>query len=130
MEIEDMAELDRQHKSGEFETQLTTRALAERERLRAEGFDIGFAKVLAERWAERPELVRELTMEQGLSRCRYLLVRQGTLKFDAETAERLRALLDEIRDFPHLLEAACWVIDSATGDKMIAGVDNIVRSGS
>ena len=69
-------------------------------------------------------------MEQGLSRCRYLLVRQATLRFDAETTERLPALLEEIRDFPHLVEEACWVIASATGDEMIFGVDDIVRSGS
>ena len=128
--VGDITERDRQNKPIEFETQITTRALAERERLRAEGFDMGFAKVLAERWAERPEPVRELTIELGLSRGRYLLVRQATLKFDAETTERLRALLEEIRDFPHLVEAACWVIDSATGDEMIFGVDKYVRSGS
>ena len=41
--IEDMAELDRLHESGDLEVFFTERALAEREKLRAEGIERGIA---------------------------------------------------------------------------------------
>ena len=101
--IEDMAEMDRLHESGELETRLTARALEERERLRAEG---------------------------GLSANRHLLVGQAALKFGAGTSERLARLLAGIDDTECLAKAGRWIIECASGDDLIARVGDFVGSGS
>ncbi len=96
--IEDMAEVDRLHESGELEVRFTERALAEREKLRAEG------------------------MERGVAAERDLLRRQAARKFDAGTAERLADLLVPIDDPERLVEMGVCIIDCASGDELIARV--------
>ena len=105
-EIEDMAEMERLHESGEIETFFRSRALEERERLRAEG------------------------VEQGLVAERDLLVRQAARKFGPDASERLAGLLAEVDDTERLAEAGDWIIDCASGDDLIARVGDIVGSGS
>ena len=108
--IKDMAEMDRLYESGELETHLTDRALAERERLRAEGVERGIA--------------------QGLAAERDLLVRLAALKFGADASERLAPLLAEVDDTERLAEAGEWIIDCATGDDLIARIGDVVGSDS
>ena len=98
-----MAEMERLHESGEIETFFRSRALEERERLRAEG---------------------------GLAAERDLLVRQAARKFGADASERLAGLLAEVDDTERLAEAGDRIIDCASGDDLIARVGEIVGSGS
>ena len=104
--IEDMAEMDRLHESGEIETFFRSRALEERERLRAEG------------------------IAQGLAAERDLLVRQAARKFGPDASERLALLLAEVDDTERLAEAGDWIIDCATGDDLIARIGDVARSDS
>ena len=103
--IEDMAEVDRLHESGELEVFFRERALAEREKLRAEGLERG--------------------LKQGIAAERDLLRRQATRKFDAGTARRLADLLSRIDDPEGLAEAGDWIIECAGGDELIARVGDI-----
>ena len=100
--IDDMAEVDRLHESGELEVRLGSRALAERARLRAEG-----------RVEGRVEGERDLL--RGLA----------ALKFDAGTGERLAGLLSGIDDPEQLAEAGARIIECATGDDLIARVADL-----
>ena len=102
--MEDMAEVDRLHESGELEVRLGSRALAERARLRAEGRAEG----------------RVEGMEQGIAAERELLGRQTARKFGVDAAERLAALLAGIDDPERLAEAGDLIIDCATGDDLIS----------
>ena len=111
--IEDMAEVDRLHESGDLEVFFTERALAEREKLRSEGRAEGI-----ERGIERG-------LEQGIAAERDLLRRQATRKFDAGTAERLAGLLSRIDDPEGLAAAGDWIIECASGDELIARVGDI-----
>ena len=81
------------------------RALAEREKLRAEGLERG--------------------LKQGIAAERDLLRRQATRKFDAGTAERLADLLSRIDHPEGLAAAGDWIIECAGGDELIARVGDI-----
>ena len=110
--IEDMAEVDRLHESGELEVFFTERALAEREKLRSEGRAEGI----------------ERGLEQGIAAERDLLRRLATRKFDAGTAERLAGVLSRIDDPEGLAAAGDWIIECASGDELIARVGDIAGS--
>ena len=101
-----MAEVDRLHESGELEVFFTERALAEREKLRAEG------------------------RAEGIAAERDLLCRLAARKFDAGRAEELAGLLSRIGDPERLAEAGDWIIECASGDELIARVGDIAGSGS
>ena len=116
--IEDMAEIDRLHESGEIETFFRSRALEERERLRAEGVELG------------KELGKELGIAQGLVAERDLLVRLAARKFGPDASERLARLLAEVDDTERFAEAGEWIIECATGDDLIARIGDIVGSDS
>ena len=119
--IEDMAELDRLHESGELEVFFTERALAEREKLRSEGRAEGI-----ERGIERGiEQGIERGIERGIAAERDLLRRLAARKFDAGTARRLAGLLSRIDDPERLAEAGDWIIECAGGDELIARVGDI-----
>ena len=109
-----MAEVDRLHESGELEVFFTERALAERDKYRAEGRAEGI----------------EQGIEQGIAAERDLLRRLAARKFDAGTAERLAGLLARIDDPERLAEAGDWIIESASGDELIARVGDIAGTGS
>ena len=113
-----MAEMDRLHESGEIETFFRSRALAEREKLRAEGEERGI-----ERGMERG-------IERGLVAERNLLVRQAARKFGAGASERLARLLAEVDDTERLAEAGDWIIDCTSGDELLSRVGDVVGSGS
>ena len=103
--IEDMAELDRLHESGDLEVFFTERALAEREKLRSEG------------------------RAEGIAAERDLLRRQAARKFDAGTAERLAGLLARIDDPERLAETGDWIIECASGDELIGRFGDGKRDG-
>ena len=115
--IEDMAELDRLHESGELEVFFRERALAEREKLRAEGRAEGIERGIR-RGIERG-------LERGIVAERDLLRRLAARKFDAGTAERLAGLLSRIDDPERLAETGDWIIECAGGDELIARVGDI-----
>ena len=103
--IEDMAELDRLHESGDLEVFFTERALAEREKLRSEG------------------------RAEGIAAERDLLRRLAARKFDAGTAERLAGLLSRIDDPERLAETGDWIIECASGDELIGRFGDGKRDG-
>ena len=107
--IEDMAEVDRLHESGELEVRLGSRALAERARLYAEG-----------RMEGRMEGRAEGRLEGRLVAERELLGRQTARKFGGDVSERLAPLLARIDDPERLAEAGDLIIDCATGDDLIS----------
>lgn len=108
--IEDMAEVDRLHESGELEVRFSERALAEQEKYRAEG--------------------RVEGMERGIAAERDLLLRLAARKFDAGTAERLSGLLVRIGDPEDLAEVGDRIIECASGDELIVRVGETAGSGS
>ena len=120
--IEDMAELDRLHESDDLEVFFTERALAEREKLRAEGRAEGIEQGM--------EQGIEQGIERGIAAERDLLRRLAARKFDAGTAERLAGLLSRIDDPERLAEAGDWIIECVTGADLIARVGDIAGPGS
>ena len=64
-------------------------------------------------------------MERGMERGQRDLLRgMAARKFGADTAARLAALLEDIRDPARLADAGHWMMDSATGDELIARFGN------
>ena len=108
--IDDMAEVDRLHESGELEEFFATRRRAYQDRYRAEGVARG--------------------IEQGLAAERELLRRQAARKFGAGTAGRLAGLLAGVGDADQLAQAGDWIIDCATGEELIARFGNGSPRGS
>ena len=106
--IEDMAEVDRLHETGELEAFFAARRRAYEDRYRAEGVARGI----------------EQGIEQGLATERELLRRLAARKFDAETAGRLAGLLAGVGDADHLAQAGDWIIDCTTGEELIARFGN------
>ena len=98
--ITDMAEVDRLHESDELEPFFAARARAWRDKYRDEG--------------------RAQGIERGLAGERELLCRQAARKFGADTATRLAGPLAGIDDAARLAEVGEWIIDCATGDRLIA----------
>ena len=108
LEVDDMAEVDRLHESGELEDYFAARREAHKDRYRAEGMARGI----------------EQGIEQGLAQERDLLSRQADRKFDARTAERLAGILADIGDAEGLARAGDLIIDCATGEELIARLAN------
>ena len=120
--MEDMAEVDRLHEADELEVSFTERALAERERLRAEGREQGLERGI-EQGIERG-------IEQGLAHERDLLRRLAARRFDRRTAERLSGLLERIGDAEGLARVGDQIIECGSGDELIARAGDIAASGS
>ena len=106
--ITDMAELDRLHESGELEEFYAAHAREWQNKYRDEGRAQG-----VEQGVERG-------IEQGLAAERDLLRRQAARKFGAGAASRLAGLLAKIDDSARLAEVGVSIIDCATGDDLIA----------
>ena len=102
--IEDMAEIDRMHESGETEAYFAARLRGWQEEYRAEG--------------------RAEGIERGLAAERALLCRLAARKFDADTAERLADLLAPVGDTGRLAQVGEWIIDCETGERLIARFGN------
>ena len=110
--MEDMAEIDRLHESGETEAYFAARLRAWQDEYRTEGRAQGIAQGL------------EQGMERGLAAERALLCRLAGRKFDAGTAERLAGLLAPISDTDRLAQVGEWIIDCETGERLIAHFGN------
>ena len=109
----DMDTLDRLQEPEEAETFMQYHARMWRTRYRAEGrfegLEIGRAEGL------------DIGRAEGIRRERELLHGQASRKFDPRTAERLSALLARA-DPSRLAEVGNWLIDSETGEELIARV--------
>ena len=101
----DMDTLDQLQEPEEAETFMQYHARMWRNRYRAEGRAEG----------------REIERAESTRRERDLLHSQASRKFDPRTAERLAALLAEA-DASRLAEVGNWLIDSETGEELIARV--------
>ena len=112
LEVDDMAEVDRLHESGELEDYFAARRDAYKDRYRAEGMARGIEQGI------------EQGFERGLAQERELLGRQANRKFDARTAARLAGILAEIGDAEGLARAGDLIIDCATGEELIARLAN------
>ena len=120
LEVDDMAEVDRLHESGELEDYLAAGREALKDRYRAEGMERGM-----ERGMRRGmEQGIERGMERGLAQERDLLCRQAGRKFDARTAERLAGMLADIGDPNGLARVGDLIIDCASGEELIATLAN------
>ena len=104
--INDMAEMDRLHESGELETFFTARAQAERDRLHAEGLAEG--------------------IERGLAAERDLLRRLAESKFGAAASERLALVLAEVDDPERLAETGDWIIECTTAESLIVRFTDVL----
>ena len=65
---------------------------------------------------------REEGIEQGLAHERELLRRLTASRFGTQTAERLRGILDGIRDPERLAEVGEWIVGCKTGAELLARV--------
>ena len=102
LEIDDMAEVDRLHESGELEDYYAAQRHALQERYRAEG------------------------RAQVLSQQRDLLRQQAALKFDLGTATRLASILSGIEQAEEMARAGELIIACATGEELIERVGDVL----
>lgn len=107
----DMDTLDRLQDPEEAETFMQYHARMWRARDRAEDLETGRAEGL------------EIGRSEGIRRERELLHRLTSRKFDPRTAERLSALLAGA-DPSRPAEVGNWLIDSETGEELIARVSD------
>jgi hypothetical protein len=72
---------------------------------------------------------REQGREQGRAEERALLCRQAERKFDAATARRLAAALEDVADAGRLAEVGDWIIECGTATDLLARVSDERRRG-
>ena len=104
--VDDMAEVDRLHESGELEAYYAEQRRAYRERYRNEG------------------------IEQGIAAERTLLLRQVARKFGAGTDGRLAPMLADIADTDLLATVGEWIIDCDTLEEVVARLDAVTGGGA
>ncbi len=79
-----------------------------------------------EEWVEEG---REQGIAQGRAEERALLCRQAERKFDAATARRLAAALEDVADPGRLAEVGDWIIECETAADLLARVSDERRRG-
>ena len=79
-----------------------------------------------EEWVEEG---REQGIAQGRAEERALLCRQAERKFDAATAHRLAAALEDVADAGRLAEVGDWIIECGTATDLLARVSDERRRG-
>ena len=72
---------------------------------------------------------REQGIAQGRAEERALLCRQAERKFDAATARRLAAALEDVADAGRLAQVGDWIIECGTAADLLARVSNERRRG-
>ncbi len=78
-----------------------------------------------EEWVEEGrEQGREQGIAQGRAEERALLCRQAERKFDAATARRLAAALEDVADPGRLAEVGDWIIECETAADLLARVSD------
>ena len=73
---------------------------------------------------------REQGIAQGRAEERALLCRQAERKFDAATARRLAAALEDVADPDRLTEVGDWIIECGTGADLLARISDERRRGA
>ena len=73
---------------------------------------------------------REQGLEQGRAEERALPCRLAALKFDADAARRLAAVLAEVTDPERLAQVGDWIIECGTAAELFARVADARRSGN
>ena len=106
--IGEFEEMERLAETGELRETVQDRVRAWREADREQGRAEGVEKGRAE----------------GVEQERALLLRQTERKFGADIAERAAALLTGIGEPGRLADVGEWIIDCATGDELIARLEN------
>ena len=118
--VDNMAEVDRLHESGELEAYFARRRRAYQEQYRKEGLEQGLAQGL------------EQGLEQGTARGiaaeRTLLQRQAARKFGDGADARLAALLADIGSTDTLATVGEWIIDCETFEELVTRLDAGNRS--
>ena len=79
-----------------------------------------------EEWVEEG---REQGIAQGRAEERALLCRQAERKFDAATARRLAAALEDVADPGRLAQVGDWIIECGTAADLLARVSDERRRG-
>ena len=79
--------------------------------------------------AQGREQGREQGIAQGRAEERALLCRQAERKFDAATARRLAAALEDVADAGRLAEVGDWIIECGTAAELLARVSDERRHG-
>ena len=83
-----------------------------------------------EEWVEEGRAQgREQGIAQGRAEERALLCRQAERKFDAATARRLAAALEDVADSGRLAEVGDWIIECGTAADLLARVSDERRRG-
>ncbi len=118
--VDDMAEVDRLHESGELEAYFARRRLAYQERYRKEGLAQGLERGL-ERGLEQGQA-------RGIAAERTLLQRLASRKFGAGADARLAPLLEDIGNTDTLATVGEWIIDCDTFEELAARLDAGNRS--
>ena len=138
--IGEFEEMERLHEAGELRETVQDRVRAWREadreqgraegveKGRAEGVEKGRAEGVEKGLAEGVEKGRAEGVEkgraEGVEHERLLLRRLTERKFGADIAERAAALLAGIGEPGRLTDVGEWIIDCATGDELIARLEN------
>ena len=130
--IGEFEEMERLHEAGELRETVQDRVRAwreaDREQGRAEGVEQGRAEGVEKGRAEGVEKGRaegvELGRAEGVEHERLLLRRLTERKFGADIAERAASLLAGIGEPGRLTDVGEWIIDCATGDELIARLEN------
>ncbi len=105
--VDDMAEVDRLHESGELEAYFARRRLAYQERYRKEGLAQGL----------------EQGQARGIAAERTLLQRLASRKFGAGADARLAPLLEDIGNTDTLATVGEWIIDCDTFEELAARLE-------
>ena len=118
--IGEFEEMERLHEAGELRETVQDRVRAWREADREQGREQGRAEGVEKGRAEGVEKGRA----EGVEKERALLLRQIERKFGADTAGRAAVLLAGIGEPEQLADVGEWIIDCATGDELIARLEN------
>ena len=90
----------------------------------AQGREQGIAQGREQGIAQGREQGREQGIAQGRAEERALLCRQAERKFDAATARRLAAALEDVADPGRLAEVGDWIIECGTAAELLARVSD------
>ena len=94
-----------------------------------EGREQGIAQGREQGIAQGREQGREQGIAQGRAEERALLCRQAERKFDAATARRLAAALEDVADPGRLAEVGDWIIECGTAADLLARLSDERRRG-
>ncbi len=112
--VDDMAEVDRLHESGDLEAYFAERRRAIRDQYRKEGVERGIEQGVA----------------RGIAAERALLQRLASRKFGGRADGHLAPLLADIADTDVLATVGEWIIDCDTFEELAARLDSATGGGT